>query len=95
MIINYKNAKTRKVHETGKPKGFRGLDGELAADRMDDLEAAQEIGDLSPLKSINLHPLKGGRKGQFALHVNGPWPIVFTPSEDGFSGVEIVDYHKG
>ena len=95
MITNYKNAKTRRVHETGKPKGFKGLDGELAADRMDDLEAAPSISDLSPLKSINLHPLKGGRKGQYALNVNGPWRIVFVPTDDGFEDVEVIDYHKG
>ena len=38
MIKSYKNAKTRKVHETGRPKGFSGLDGELAADHMDMLD---------------------------------------------------------
>ncbi len=95
MITNYKNAKTRKVHETGNPKGFKGLDGDLAADRMDDLEAALSVNDLSPLKSINLHPLKGDRSGQFAINVNGPWRVVFTPTIDGFEGVEIANYHKG
>ena len=67
MILSYKNSKTRKVHEIGNPKGFRGLDGELAADRMDDLDAALGISDLSPLKSVNLHPLKGSRKGNTQL----------------------------
>ena len=95
MITKYKNAKSRKVHETGNPKGFKGLDGELAADRMDDLEAALDINDLSPLKSVNLHLLKGSRKGQYAVSANGPWRIVFTLTEDGFDDVEIINYHKG
>ena len=94
MIFNYKNAKTRKVHQTGNSKGFKGLDGELAADRMDDLDAALDIHDLSPLKSVNLHPLKGSRKGQYAVNSNGPWRIVFTPTDEGFEDVEIVNYHK-
>ena len=95
MINNYKNAKSRKVHETGNPRGFKGLDGELAADRMDDLEAALNINDLSPLKSVNLHLLKGSRKGQSTVGANGPWRIVFTLTEDGFEDVEIINYHKG
>ena len=95
MISSYKNSKSRKVHESGNPKGFRGLDGELAADRMDDLDAALGISDLSPLKSVNLHPLKGSRKGQYAVNANGPWRVVFTPTEDGFEDVEITNYHKG
>ncbi len=71
------------------PRGFKGLDGELAADRMDDLEAALNI------KSVNLHPLKGDRKGQYAVNVNGLWRVAFTPTDDGFGDVEVVDYHKG
>jgi toxin HigB-1 len=95
MIINCKNAKTRRVHQTGNSKGFRGLDGELAADRMDDLDAALGIRDLSPLKPVNLHPLKGGRKGQYAVNANGSWRIVFTPTDEGFEEVEFINYHKG
>ena len=95
MIKGYSNAKTRKVHETGAPKGFKGLDGELAARRMDALAAADGLDDLSPLKSVNLHKLKGRRKRQWAVNVNGPWRVCFTPAADGWEDVEITDYHKG
>ena len=95
MIKAYKNAKTRKVHRTGAPKGFRGLEGELAARRMDELTAAKTLKDLSPLKSVNLHKLKGRRKHQWAVNVNGPWRVCFTPAADGWEDVEITDYHEG
>jgi hypothetical protein len=32
---------------------------------------------ISPLKSVGLHPLKGNRRGQWAIAVNGPWRICF------------------
>jgi proteic killer suppression protein len=38
-------------------------------------------------------PLKGNRKGQWAMTINGPWRVCFTPSEEGWENVEIVDYH--
>ena len=95
MIKAYKNAKTRRVHETGHPKGFKGLDGDLAARRMDELTAAETLKDLSPLKSVNLHKLKGRRKHQWAVNVNGPWRVCFTPAADGWEDVEITDYHEG
>ena len=79
MIKGYRNAKTRKVHETGAPKGFKGLDGELAARRMDALAAADGLGDLSPLKSVNLHKLKGRRKRQWAGNVNGALARLLHP----------------
>ena len=95
MITSYKNAKTRKVHETGDPKGFKGLDGDLAADRMDDLAAARTIDDISPLRSVHLHKLSGDRGGQWAVNANGPWRVCFKIGADGFEDVEIADYHKG
>jgi len=93
MIKGCANAKTRRVHETGAPKGFRRLDGEKAADRMDDLQAALSIDNLAPLKSLRLHKLKGNLKGFWAIDVNGPWRIIFKPTAAGFDAVEIVDYH--
>jgi toxin HigB-1 len=95
VIINYKNAKAQKVHEIGNPKGFKGLDGELAATRLDELNAALSLDDISPLRSVNLHALKGNRSGQWAVNVNGPWRICFVPTDDGFEDVEITNYHKG
>lgn len=95
MIKGFKNAKTRKVYETGKPKGFKGLDGELAVEQLDMLDEVLGLNEISPLLSIGLHKLKGDRRGQWAIDVNGPWRICFTPSKDGgWENVEIVDYHK-
>ena len=95
MILGYRNAKSRRVHETGFPRGFKGLDGEFAARRMDALQAAGSNADLSPLKSLNLHKLSGDRRSQWAMNVNEAWRICFTPTDDGFDDVEIVDYHRG
>lgn len=96
MIDNYKNAKTRKVHETGGVKGFKGLDGDKALRRLDMLAANDSIDDLPKLASVGLHRLKGGRKGQWAMTINGPWRVVFHVDVDGrFRDVEIIDYHKG
>jgi proteic killer suppression protein len=56
------------------------------------LHGATALTDLSPLKSVGLHKLTGGRKGQWAMTVNGPWRICFR-FEDGHAwDVEIVDY---
>ena len=59
------------------------------------LNAAKTLQDLSPLKSIGLHKLKGDRKGQWAMTVSGPWRICFEFSKGDAHEVEIVDYHKG
>ena len=50
---------------------------------------------ISPLASVRLHRLKGIRKGQWAMTVNGPWRICFEFRKGDAYNVEIVDYHKG
>jgi len=57
------------------------------------LNVAQTLRDLSPLKSVGLHKLKGARRHQWAMTVNGPWRICFEFRRGDAHEVEIVDYH--
>ncbi len=94
MINGYKNAKTRKVHETGKPKGFSGLDGKRAVRILNLLNNADTLDALPNLAAYRLHKLSKERKGQWSLTVNLPWVICFTPAKGGgWKDVEITDYH--
>lgn len=94
MVRSYKNAKTRRVHETGTARGFKGLDGEKAAEVLDILAAADGLDDLPKLASYRLHKLSRDRKGQWSITVNLPWVVCFTPAKGGgWLDVEITDYH--
>jgi toxin HigB-1 len=92
MIRSWANSATRQFAETGKSK-FTGLDGGAAEDLIAMLEAATSLADISPLKSVGLHPLKGDRKGQWAMTINGPWRLCFRFEDGEAHDVEIVDYH--
>lgn len=92
MIKSWANSATRRFVESGKVK-FAGLDEEAALDLLAALDAATALSDLSPLKSVGLHKLKGDRKGQWAMTVNGPWRICFRFKDGDAWDVEIVDYH--
>ena len=72
-----------------------GLDFDAAVDLLLALNVAKTLGDLSPLKSVGLHKLKGDREGQWAMTVNGPWRICFEFRRGDAYSVELVDYHKG
>ncbi|MEX2525109.1 MAG: type II toxin-antitoxin system RelE/ParE family toxin [Gammaproteobacteria bacterium] len=95
MIQSWKNAASRKIWEGQRPGRFRGLDMEMAIDLLLALNAAKSLKDLSPLKSVGLHKLKGNRKGQWAMSVNGPWRICFEFRNSNAYNVEIADYHRG
>jgi proteic killer suppression protein len=57
------------------------------------LDAARSLSGIDPLKSTGLHSLKGARKGQRAIKVNGPWRICFEFRDGDAYEVEIIDYH--
>jgi proteic killer suppression protein len=95
MIRSWRNSVTRKVWEGERPNHFRGLDFEAAVDLRLALNVANALADLSPLKSVDLHKLKGERKDQWAMIVNQRWRICFEFRKGDAYEVEIVDYHKG
>jgi proteic killer suppression protein len=95
MIRSWRNSVTRKVRDGERPNQFRGLDFEAATDLLLALNVAKVLTDLSPLKSVGLHKLKGERKSQWAMTVNARWRICFEFRKGDAFGVEIVDYHRG
>jgi proteic killer suppression protein len=95
MIRSWRNTATRRIWEGEQPNQFRGLDFEAAIDLLLALNVATKLSDLSPLKSVGLHKLKGNRSGQWAMTVNDRWRICFEFRHGDAHLVEIVDYHKG
>jgi proteic killer suppression protein len=95
VIRSWRNAARRKVWQGEQLNRFPGLDFDAAIDLLLALNVAKALQDLSPLKSVGLHKLKGDRKGQWAMTVNGPWRICFVFHEGDAYDVEIVDYHSG
>lgn len=95
MIRSWRNSASRKLWEGDRPNQFRGLDFEAAIDLLLALNVAKSPDDLSPLKSVGLHKLKGDRRGQWAMTVNARWRICFEFRRGDAYEVEIVDYHRG
>lgn len=90
MIRSWRNVATRKVWEGEQPNQLRGLDFVAAIDLLLALNIAGTLQDLSPLKSVGLHKLKGERKNQWAMTVNARWRICFEFRKGDAYEVEIV-----
>lgn len=82
----------RRFAEEGKGR-FPGLDQEKANARLQLLDAVRSMNEIPSLASIALHKLKGDRKSQWAMTINGPWRLVFDFRDGDAYDVEIVDYH--
>ena len=92
MIVSFANRATERFAREGKSK-FTGMDVAKAFARLQVLNVAASLDDISPLKSVGLHALHGDRQGQWAMTINGPWRLVFRFKDGNAEQVEIVDYH--
>lgn len=95
MIRSWRNKASERLWLGYQPRQFSGLDVETALDLLLALNVAKSLADLSPLRSVGLHKLKGDRSGQWAMTVNARWRICFEFRKGDAHDVEIVDYHKG
>ena len=56
------------------------------------LDVAENVQEMDR-PTFRLHPLKGNRRGQYAVDVRGPWRIVFRFEGGHAYDVDFVDYH--
>jgi len=94
MILSCRDKRTRDFAAGKKVKAFSGFE-RTARLKIDRMEAATSIKDLSALPGNRFEALKGDRKGQFSIRINDRWRICFEWPEGakGPSSLEIVDYH--
>ena len=92
MIVSYRDKRTSDFGSGKRIKAFAGIE-RAARLKLDRLEAAVELRDLSALPGNRLEALKGDRKGQYSIRINDQWRICFEwPSgSPGPANVEIVD----
>lgn len=57
------------------------------------VNAAVDLNDLRVPPANHLESLKGDRRGQHSIRINGQFRVCFTWSASGAEDVEITDYH--
>ena len=94
MIRSYRDKVTEHLAKGEKVRQWEPFRRQ-AEKRLRILDAANSPGDLAALNSNRLEALKGNRKDQYSIRINGQWRICFKWAKDepGPSNVEIVDYH--
>jgi proteic killer suppression protein len=94
VIVSFRDKRTRSFAAGNRVKAFSGVE-RPARLKLDRLDAATSLRDLTALPGNRFEALSGDRKGQYSIRINGQWRICFEwPSRaPGPSNVEIVDYH--
>jgi plasmid maintenance system killer protein len=63
--------------------------------RINSLYAAKKFSDLYTIRSLDLHQLKGGHSGQYAITLHGRWRLILVPEREDAVRVEEVTKHYG
>lgn len=92
MIQSFRDADTKELFETGTNRRWAAIQNS-ARRKLDQIEAAVNLGDLRVPPGNRLEGLKGNRRGQHSIRVNDRFRICFVWKPDGAYEVEITDYH--
>jgi len=94
MIVGYRDKRTADFAAGKRVKAFSGIE-RPARIKLDRLEAAHILHDLTALPGNRFEALKGDRKGQYSIRINDQWRVCFEwpDRSPGQTNVEIVDYH--
>jgi len=63
--------------------------------KLEIIDAADMLQDLTIPPGNQLGKLSGDRKGQHSIRINKQWSVCFIWRSGDAYEVEIVDYHKG
>jgi proteic killer suppression protein len=93
VIRNFADKRTAAIFSGIQVKTFDQRIQRKARQKLQTINAANALQDLSALPGNLLELLRGDRAGQYSIRVNDQWRICFSWHNGHASDVEIVDYH--
>jgi proteic killer suppression protein len=92
MIKKFRHKGLRKLFESGVASGVQPQHAARLRQILALLETADSIEDMD-LPGLNLHELKGQRKGTCTVKVSGNWRVTFKIVDGDVLDVNYEDYH--
>ena len=92
MIQKFKHKGLKRLFESGSSGGVDPQHVARIRKILALLETAETLEDMD-LLGLGLHPLKGNRKGTWAVKVSGNWRITFKIQQGDAYDVNYEDYH--
>jgi len=92
VVRSFKHKGLEKFFSTGSKAGIQAQHAERLRVILGRLSASVAPQDIN-LPGLDLHQLKGDRKGTWAVKVSGNWRITFTFVEKDADAVDYEDYH--
>jgi proteic killer suppression protein len=92
-IRGFRHKGLKRLYEADEARGVRAdLVSKLKV-ILHAIEQARRIEQVAMLPGWRLHPLKGGRRGEWSLWVTGNFRLTFCVDGDDVSDLNLEDYH--
>lgn len=92
MIKRFRHSGLERFFRTGDENGINPQHAARLRRLLTSLNASTGPSGMG-LPGYQLHPLRGDRKGEWAVAVSGNWRLVFEFEGEDVIGVDLVDYH--
>ncbi len=92
MIVTFRHKGLERFFRTGSTSGIQGMHAKRLRLMLAQLDQSRRIDDMNT-PGMALHPLKGERKGTWAVTVRANWRITFRFENGNAEVVSYEDYH--
>jgi proteic killer suppression protein len=92
VIIGFRHRGLKRFFDAGETRGLNPKHVLKIRRILARLQAATTLRDLDA-PGLRLHPLKGSRKGQWAVDIDRNWRITFNFDGRDCDNVDYEDYH--
>ena len=92
MIRSFRHKGLKRFFLAATPRGVQPAHAERLRLILNHLDTAAKVEDVN-FPGSDLHPLKGDRKGQWAVKVSGNWRVIFRFDSGHAHEVDYDDYH--
>ncbi len=95
MIKKFRHKGLKRFFDDPRYTDKRGIRAEIAdrliviLDALDTIETAEEMN----IAGLYFHSLKGQRKGEYSVRVNGNWRITWHMDGNDVVDINLEDYH--
>ena len=92
MILTFRHKGLERFFRTGSTSGIQAKHASKLRLLLAQLDMAAMVDDMD-LPGLRLHPLKGDRKGSWAVTVQANWRMTFRFDNGNAEVVDYEDYH--
>lgn len=92
LIKSFKHGGLKRYFESGNTRGIAADTVKRIRVRLNALDRAKDFRDVN-LPGFEFHPLKGDRKGEYAISVTGNSRMTFKFEDGNVLDLNLEDYH--